>query len=60
MNEVVAKHPPLDLRWSEKAPALLLLAALLFVGFWPKSLSVPINSALPAPAKVAAAPSLSR
>jgi NADH-quinone oxidoreductase subunit M len=60
MNEIAAKNPPFDLRWSEKAPALVLLAALLFVGFWPKSLSVPINSALPAPAKVAAAPALSR
>jgi NADH-quinone oxidoreductase subunit M len=50
MNEIAAKNPPFDLRWSEKAPALVLLAALLFVGFWPKSLSVPINSALPAPA----------
>ena len=46
LAEITAKHPPMDLRWSEKTPALLLLAALLFVGFWPKSMSDPINAAL--------------
>jgi NADH-quinone oxidoreductase subunit M len=60
MNEVAAKHPPLDLRWSEKFPALVLLAALLFVGLWPKSMSGPINSALPAPAPVVAGAALPR
>ncbi|HZP61736.1 MAG TPA: proton-conducting transporter membrane subunit, partial [Opitutaceae bacterium] len=35
-----------DLRWSERLPALLLLATLIFVGFWPRSLSGPINDAL--------------
>ena len=60
MNEVAAKHPPLDLRWSEKFPALVLLAALLFVGLWPKSMSGPINSALSAPAPVAAGTALPR
>jgi NADH-quinone oxidoreductase subunit M len=48
-NEVAAKHPPTDLRWPEKFPALVLLAALFFVGFWPKSLSEPINATLSAP-----------
>jgi NADH-quinone oxidoreductase subunit M len=43
---VAAKHPPVDLLWPEKLPALILLAALLFVGFWPKSMSDPINAAL--------------
>ncbi len=43
---IAAAHPPVDLRWAEKLPALLLLAALLFVGFWPKSLSGPIHAAL--------------
>ncbi len=52
--EVAAKHPPMDLRWNEKIPALLLLAGLLFVGFWPKSLSDPINSALAPTPQVAA------
>ena len=42
-------HPPADLRWAEKIPALVLLAALLFIGFWPRSISAPINAALTAP-----------
>ncbi|MEO7383507.1 MAG: NADH-quinone oxidoreductase subunit M [Novosphingobium sp.] len=46
MAEVAVRHPLVDLRWSEKFPALVLLAALLFVGFWPKSISEPINAAL--------------
>ena len=46
MSEIAAKYPLMDLRWTEKAPALLLLVALLFIGFWPKSLSTPINAAL--------------
>jgi NADH-quinone oxidoreductase subunit M len=44
--EITAKYPPMDLRWAEKAPAFILLAALFFVGFWPKSMSSPINAAL--------------
>ena len=43
---VAAQHPPTDLNWREKIPALVLLAALLFVGFWPKSLSTPLNDTL--------------
>jgi len=46
--KVAAEHPPADLRWSEKVPALILLAALLFIGFWPKSLSTPLNATLTA------------
>jgi NADH-quinone oxidoreductase subunit M len=46
MTEIAAKHPPVDLRWAEKLPALILLAALFFIGFWPKSMSDPINAAL--------------
>ena len=46
LTEVAAKHPLVDLRWSEKVPALVLLAALLFIGFWPKSLSDSINVAV--------------
>jgi len=49
MTEVAQRHPPADLTWAEKFPALVLLAALLFVGFWPKSMSEPINAALTAP-----------
>ncbi len=48
LNRVTAAHPPADLRWSEKLPALILLAALLFVGFWPKSISTPLNATLDA------------
>ncbi|QYM78291.1 NADH-quinone oxidoreductase subunit M [Horticoccus luteus] len=47
-TKVMADHPPADLRWSEKIPALILLAALLFVGFWPRSISTPLNAALAA------------
>jgi NADH-quinone oxidoreductase subunit M len=46
LSGVMTKHPPTDLRWSEKIPALILLAALLFIGFWPKSISTPLNAAL--------------
>jgi len=42
----MAKHPPADLRWSEKVPALILLVALLFLGFWPKSMSTALNAAM--------------
>ena len=54
---VAAGRPPVDLRWSERWPALILLAALLFVGVWPRAISHPLNQALQtlAPA-VAAAP----
>lgn len=48
LGEVMAKHPPVDLRWAEKIPALILLVALLFIGFWPKSMSTEINAALEA------------
>ncbi len=58
LQEVTTRHPPLDLRWSEKVPALVLLAALLFLGFWPKALSEPINAALPTPVRIAAGPAL--
>lgn len=54
MSEVAARHPPVDLRWSERLPALVLLVALLFLGLWPKAISEPLHAALPAPAKVAA------
>lgn len=44
--KVSAEHAPTDLRWGEKLPALILLAALLFIGFWPKSISDPVDGAL--------------
>lgn len=46
MTGVMTKHPPTDMRWAEKVPALILLAALLFLGFWPKSMSTSLNAAL--------------
>jgi NADH-quinone oxidoreductase subunit M len=46
--KVSADKAPTDLAWGEKFPALLLLAALLAVGFWPKSLSTPVDTAITA------------
>jgi NADH-quinone oxidoreductase subunit M len=43
---LAAEHPPADLSWSERIPALLLLALLLFIGFWPRSISTPLNATL--------------
>jgi len=45
---VAAAQPPTDLRWAEKIPALILLVALLGLGFWPKSISPPLNAAVTA------------
>jgi NADH-quinone oxidoreductase subunit M len=59
---VAAARPPVDLRWSEKIPALILLAALLGLGFWPRAISAPIDAAVSAlypgavPASVYSAP----
>jgi NADH-quinone oxidoreductase subunit M len=47
-QRVAAAHPPADLDWSEKVPALILLAALLFVGFWPRSVADNANRTLTA------------
>jgi NADH-quinone oxidoreductase subunit M len=44
--KVAQQRPVVDLRWSEKLPALVLLVALLFIGFWPKSITTPLNAAL--------------
>ncbi|MFY9925541.1 MAG: NADH-quinone oxidoreductase subunit M [Opitutaceae bacterium] len=41
-----AHKAPTDIAWSERLPALILIAALLFVGIWPRSLSSGINQAL--------------
>jgi NADH-quinone oxidoreductase subunit M len=60
-TEVTTKNPPADLRWAEKIPALILLAALLGVGLWPKSISDSIHAALTSrPVAVAANTVLSR
>ena len=55
LQRVLAAHPPADLDWREKTPALVLLAALLLLGFYPRALSEPVNQALEA-ARAAAAP----
>ncbi|HEY8996154.1 MAG TPA: NADH-quinone oxidoreductase subunit M [Lacunisphaera sp.] len=46
LQRVTAQHPPADIGWGERLPALLLLAALLFFGFYPKALSLPVDQAL--------------
>ncbi|HVW19932.1 MAG TPA: NADH-quinone oxidoreductase subunit M [Opitutaceae bacterium] len=48
LGRVAAQHPPSDLGWGERLPALILLAALLFIGFYPNSIARPIHSALAA------------
>jgi len=47
-SKTAEKSPVTDLRWSEKIPALILLAGLLFVGFWPKSISTALNATVKA------------
>jgi NADH-quinone oxidoreductase subunit M len=47
-RQVAAQHPPVDLEWSERFPALILFAVLLFIGFWPRSISDAANRALAA------------
>ncbi|HVU15554.1 MAG TPA: NADH-quinone oxidoreductase subunit M [Candidatus Didemnitutus sp.] len=57
-QQVAAQNPPTDLEWSERIPAIILLAALLYLGFWPRAFSDAANEALsnrPAPKAVAAA-----
>lgn len=46
LKSVMAAHPPVDLGWLERLPALILLAALLFFGFYPRALSQPVDQAL--------------
>lgn len=52
---VAARHPPADLSWGERLPALVLLVALLAIGLWPKSVSTAADAALARPAVAAAA-----
>ncbi|MEY2881358.1 MAG: hypothetical protein RLZZ15_3738 [Verrucomicrobiota bacterium] len=59
LEKIAAEHPPADLAWAEKIPALVLLAALLLVGFWPKSVTVALNAELTRVAPTAPAASLS-
>ncbi len=39
-------NPTADLSWSARLPALVLFAALFFLGFWPKALTAPLNETL--------------
>jgi len=56
--KVSAATPVTDLTCAEKLPALILIALLFFVGFWPKSITTPLNAAVaslyPAPVTVVA------
>ncbi|MDB6114237.1 MAG: ndhD [Lacunisphaera sp.] len=49
LQQVMAANPPRDFGWGERLPALILLAALLFFGFYPKALSLPVDQALTRP-----------
>ncbi|MBI2497540.1 MAG: NADH-quinone oxidoreductase subunit M, partial [Opitutae bacterium] len=52
LKGVLAAHPPADIGWVERLPALILLAALLFFGLYPRALSQPVDQALNPPAVV--------
>lgn len=60
LQRVTAAHPPADLDWFERLPALILLAALLFFGFYPKAISQPVDQALTAAAAPTAPVSFQR
>jgi NADH-quinone oxidoreductase subunit M len=53
-EEVAAKHPVSDIGWGERIPALILLATLLFIGFWPRSIARSIEAGVSAPPTVVA------
>jgi NADH-quinone oxidoreductase subunit M len=55
LQRVTAEHPPVDMGWGERLPALLLLAALLLFGFFPRLLSHTVDQALSQPAAIPAA-----
>jgi NADH-quinone oxidoreductase subunit M len=53
-DRVAAKFPVEDLRLGERIPALILLAALLFIGCWPRSMARSIDTAVNDPSAGAA------
>ena len=38
--------PVSDLTWAERIPALILVGALFFIGFWPRSITAPLDESL--------------
>ncbi|MDD3179802.1 MAG: NADH-quinone oxidoreductase subunit M [Opitutaceae bacterium] len=46
VQNATAKLPFPDLEWNERLPALILLAVLFFIGFWPRALSGPVDGTL--------------
>ncbi len=49
-QKVSAAHPPADMGWGERIPAIILLAALLILGFYPRTVTDGIDHALSRPA----------
>ena len=45
-KEVQKEHKVIDMTWAERVPALILLAILFLVGFFPKTITHPVNDAL--------------
>jgi NADH-quinone oxidoreductase subunit M len=56
LQKATANNSPSDLTWGERLPALILLAALLFFGFYPKAISLPVDQVLNPGSPVASAP----
>ncbi len=44
--EAQKEHDVLDMNWAERVPALVLLVALFFIGFFPKTITKSLNDAL--------------
>ena len=45
-SRYAAANPSADLDWAARIPALVLLAGLFFLGFWPKAITAPLNDTL--------------
>ena len=39
-------NPVSDLAWAERLPALILVGALMVIGFWPRSITAPLDASL--------------
>ncbi|MGH7994810.1 MAG: complex I subunit 4 family protein [Opitutaceae bacterium] len=55
VEAVIRRRPPADLDFKERVPALLLVGALLFIGFWPHSIDRAIDSVVASPPPAVAA-----